>query len=239
MIRPPLTAVNLPAGRLVALSEPVRQSAAPRRSKQPSSPPHAMSAQLIDGKSVAAEVRDRIRLRVADRLAAGKRPPGLAVILVGDDPASSIYVRNKRVACEEAGFVSRSYDLPGDTRPQALFELIDELNEDDAVDGILVQLPLPEGIDQSKVIERILGDFPDRRFVLVGDSGEQDPEIYAALARKHPGQIVCILVRSVDGSTREDPRFGAAFEGIPGDRWRVFGAAGELGEVLPPVPPQP
>ena len=109
-----------------------------------------MSAKLIDGKSVAAEIRDRIRRRVADRLAAGKRPPGLAVILVGEDPASGIYVRNKRLACEEAGFVSRDYDLPGDTRPQALFELIDELNEDDAVNGILVQLPLPEGIDQSK-----------------------------------------------------------------------------------------
>ena len=155
MIRPPLTAVNLHGGRLVALSDPVRQSAGPRRRGQPSSPPHAMSAQLIDGKTVAADIRDRIRRRVADRLAAGKRPPGLAVILVGDDPASAIYVRNKRKACEEAGFVSRSYDLPGDTRRQALFELIDELNEDDAVDGILVQLPLPEAIDQSKVIERI------------------------------------------------------------------------------------
>ena len=114
-----------------------------------------MSAELIDGKKVAAEYREKIRQRVADRVAAGQRVPGLAVILVGSDPASGIYVRNKRTACETAGFVSRSYDLPGDTSQKQLFALIDELNEDPAIDGILVQLPLPDGIDQSKVIERI------------------------------------------------------------------------------------
>jgi phosphatidate phosphatase APP1 len=92
---------------------------------------------------------------------------------------------------------------------------------------------------KSKVIEGILADFPDRRFILVGDSGEQDPEIYAALAREHPGQIVRILIRDVDGSGRGQPRYKAAFEGIPGDRWRVFRDPDELGDFLPNVPPQP
>ena len=114
-----------------------------------------MSAQLIDGKQVAGEIRDRIRQRVAGRVAAGQRPPGLAVILVGNDPASAIYVRNKRKACEEAGFLSQSHDLPADASESELFELIDRLNRDPAIDGILVQLPLPPHMDQSKVIERI------------------------------------------------------------------------------------
>jgi methylenetetrahydrofolate dehydrogenase (NADP+)/methenyltetrahydrofolate cyclohydrolase len=114
-----------------------------------------MSAQVIDGKKIAADIREKIRQRVAGRLAAGQRAPGLAVILVGEDPASAIYVRNKRKACDEAGFLSRAYDLPGDADEAQLFALIDELNADPAIDGILVQLPLPAAIDQSKVIERI------------------------------------------------------------------------------------
>ncbi len=92
---------------------------------------------------------------------------------------------------------------------------------------------------KSKVIEGILADFPERGFILVGDSGEQDPEIYGALARRHPGQIVRILIRDVDGSTKAHPRFQAAFQGIPGDRWRVFRDPEELGDVLPSVPPEP
>jgi phosphatidate phosphatase APP1 len=92
---------------------------------------------------------------------------------------------------------------------------------------------------KSRVIEKILADFPDRRFVLVGDSGEQVPEIYGALAREHPGQIVRILIRSVDGSTREDPRYQAAFAEISGDRWRVFGGWEALRDVLPARPPRP
>ena len=92
---------------------------------------------------------------------------------------------------------------------------------------------------KSKVIEGILADFPDRRLILLGDSGEQDPEIYGALARKHPDQIVRILIRSVDGSGKEHPRFQAAFEGIPGDRWRVFRDPDELGDVLRSIRPQP
>ena len=111
-----------------------------------------MPAQLIDGKAFAAEIRRDIQRRVAGR----RRAPGLAVVLVGSDPASKIYVRNKRQACDEAGFVSRAFDLPADTSEGKLLGLIDELNRDPAVDGILVQLPLPPHIRTEQVIERIL-----------------------------------------------------------------------------------
>ena len=111
-----------------------------------------MPAQLIDGKAFAAEIRRDIRRQVAAR----RRAPGLAVVLVGQDPASEIYVRNKRQACDEAGFVSRAFDLPADTSEAKLLALIDELNRDPALDGILVQLPLPVHIRTEQVIERIL-----------------------------------------------------------------------------------
>lgn len=114
-----------------------------------------MTARLIDGKAIARDIRDRLRQEIALRRAAGHRPPGLAVILVGGEPASSIYVRNKRAACEEVGVLSRDYDLPAGTRQVDLLRLIDELNADPAVDGILVQLPLPPHIDEVAVIERI------------------------------------------------------------------------------------
>lgn len=117
-----------------------------------------MSAKIIDGKAIAQSVRQAVAARVQQRLAAGQRAPGLAVILVGQDPASQVYVGSKRRACEEVGFLSRSYDLPADTSESALLELIDELNADAAVDGILVQLPLPAHIDSTKVIERIQPD---------------------------------------------------------------------------------
>ena len=111
-----------------------------------------MPAQLIDGKAFAAEIRRDIQQQVAAR----RRAPGLAVVLVGQDPASEIYVRNKRQACDEAGFVSRAFDLPADTSEAKLLALIDELNRDPAIDGILVQLPLPAHIRTEQVIERIL-----------------------------------------------------------------------------------
>jgi len=114
-----------------------------------------MTAQLIDGKSIAAEVRARIRDAIASRSAGGLRQPGLAVVLVGADPASQIYVRNKRSACEEVGILARDYDLPATTTEADLLALIDALNADPAVDGILVQLPLPAHIDETAVIERI------------------------------------------------------------------------------------
>ncbi len=117
-----------------------------------------MTATLIDGKAVAAKVREEIKQQVERRLAEGKRPPGLAVILVGQDPASQVYVNNKRKACAEAGIVSKSFDLPDTTSQEELLGIIDALNEDRDVDGILVQLPLPSHIDSETVIERIRPD---------------------------------------------------------------------------------
>lgn len=117
-----------------------------------------MTAQLIDGKAIAQSIRQQLKQKVAARQAAGQRIPGLAVILVGADPASQVYVGSKRKACEEVGFISRSYDLPDSTSEEELLALIDSLNEDAAIDGILVQLPLPEHIKESKVIERIRPD---------------------------------------------------------------------------------
>jgi methylenetetrahydrofolate dehydrogenase (NADP+)/methenyltetrahydrofolate cyclohydrolase len=114
-----------------------------------------MPAQIIDGKAIAGRIRQELAARIAARVAAGLRPPGLAVILVGDDPASQIYVRNKRSACAETGIVSRDYDLPAATSEAAILRLIDELNADPAVDGILVQLPLPGHVSETAVIERI------------------------------------------------------------------------------------
>ena len=117
-----------------------------------------MSAQIIDGKAVAATVRLNVKEKVKLRVAAGKRAPGLAVVLVGNDPASEIYVGSKRRACEEVGFVSKSFDLPAECTQQTLLALIDQLNTDDSIDGILVQLPLPAAMDTTQVLERIRPD---------------------------------------------------------------------------------
>ncbi|MBK0001420.1 bifunctional methylenetetrahydrofolate dehydrogenase/methenyltetrahydrofolate cyclohydrolase FolD [Erwinia sp. S43] len=114
-----------------------------------------MVAKIIDGKTIAQQVRQEVAEKVQQRLAAGKRAPGLAVVLVGENPASQIYVGSKRRACEEVGFLSRSYDLPATTSEAELLDLITELNNDPAIDGILVQLPLPAGIDNVKVLEHI------------------------------------------------------------------------------------
>ncbi|HHQ6580156.1 TPA: bifunctional methylenetetrahydrofolate dehydrogenase/methenyltetrahydrofolate cyclohydrolase FolD [Serratia fonticola] len=117
-----------------------------------------MAAKIIDGKTIAQQVRNEVAEQVKQRLAAGKRAPGLAVVLVGENPASQIYVASKRKACEEVGFISRSYDLPASTTEPELLALIDKLNADKEIDGILVQLPLPAGIDNVKGLERISPD---------------------------------------------------------------------------------
>lgn len=114
-----------------------------------------MSANIIDGKAIAKQVRTSVAERVAERKAQGLRAPGLAVVLVGQDPASQVYVGSKRKACEEVGFVSKSFDLPGDATQQQLLDLVEQLNNDSDVDGILVQLPLPEGLDAEQILERI------------------------------------------------------------------------------------
>lgn len=117
-----------------------------------------MTARIIDGKAISAEVQQAVHRQVAARMDLGKRPPGLAVIQIGEDPASGIYVRNKRKACERARIMSRDFDLPGTTTQAQLLELIDRLNADTEIDGILVQLPLPDHLDTEEVIERIRPD---------------------------------------------------------------------------------
>jgi methylenetetrahydrofolate dehydrogenase (NADP+)/methenyltetrahydrofolate cyclohydrolase len=141
-----------------------------------------MSARIIDGKAIAADIRKNTRQRVDTLLSQGARQPGLAVVLVGSDPASEIYVRNKRTACEEAGLLSRAYDLPATTSQQQLLSLIDKLNDDPAIDGILVQLPLPEPLDATAVIERI---HPDK------DVDGFHPQNVGCLALRMPGLRPC------------------------------------------------
>lgn len=114
-----------------------------------------MTAQNIDGKLISQTVRSEVAARVKARTQAGLRAPGLAVVLVGEDPASQVYVGSKRKACEEVGFVSKSFDLPATATEHELLTLVDQLNEDPEIDGILVQLPLPAGIDTTHVLERI------------------------------------------------------------------------------------
>ncbi|MGA7802163.1 MAG: bifunctional methylenetetrahydrofolate dehydrogenase/methenyltetrahydrofolate cyclohydrolase FolD [Gammaproteobacteria bacterium] len=123
-----------------------------------SSTGNAMTAQIIDGKAIAAQVRASLRDRVSERIATGLRRPGLAVVLVGTDPASEVYVRGKRRDCEDVGILSKAFDLPSDISQRKLLDLIDRLNDDAELDGILVQLPLPAHIDPETVIERIRPD---------------------------------------------------------------------------------
>ncbi len=114
-----------------------------------------MSAKVIDGKRIAQEIRLEVRAGADALERAGSRRPGLAVVMVGDNPASAVYVRNKRRACEETGIVSVAHDLPASTGEAELLALIDRLNADPAIDGILVQLPLPAHIAPVAVLERI------------------------------------------------------------------------------------
>jgi methylenetetrahydrofolate dehydrogenase (NADP+)/methenyltetrahydrofolate cyclohydrolase len=114
-----------------------------------------MSARILDGKGIAEALLDDLAKRVQARLAAGKPAPGLAVVLVGDDPASAVYVRNKRRAAAKVGIRAVDYDLPAGTSDEELLALIDQLNADPAIHGILVQLPLPGGRDGSHLIHRI------------------------------------------------------------------------------------
>ena len=114
-----------------------------------------MTARLIDGKAISAEVREAIRQTVEQRLASGFRAPALATVLIGEEPASQVYVRNKRRACAAAGIRSIDHNLSAATSELELLALIDACNRDEAIDGILVQLPLPAHIDPLKVIRKI------------------------------------------------------------------------------------
>lgn len=117
-----------------------------------------MTANIIDGKTIASTIRRDIKTRVEQRLTQGLRAPGLAVILIGEDAASQVYVNSKRKACAEVGFVSKAYDFPPSVAQAELLALIDELNADPTIDGILVQQPLPKHIDAEIVVERIRPD---------------------------------------------------------------------------------
>src|SRR5688572_24998079 len=117
-----------------------RAHCAPIRPPQPRSP---MSARILDGKGIADALLDDLARRVQVRLKAGRSAPGLAVVLVGEDPASAVYVRNKRRAAKKVGIRAIDYDLPAQTSDEELAALIDRLNADPAIHGILVQLPLP------------------------------------------------------------------------------------------------
>lgn len=141
-----------------------------------------MVAELLDGKRIADELIEGIRLRVRDRLRAGQGAPGLAVVLVGENPASQVYVRNKRRACERAGFITRDFDLPATTSETELLALIDQLNTAADIHGILVQLPLPPQIDSRRVIQRI---SPRK------DVDGFHPENVGRLAQREPGLRPC------------------------------------------------
>ncbi|MCB2261878.1 MAG: bifunctional methylenetetrahydrofolate dehydrogenase/methenyltetrahydrofolate cyclohydrolase FolD [Candidatus Thiosymbion ectosymbiont of Robbea hypermnestra] len=115
-----------------------------------------MSARILDGKTISADLRAGVKARVEALLAGGGRRPGLAVVLLGRDPASEVYVRNKRNACAQVGFYSELHGLSEASSQGQLLALIDALNADSRIDGILIQLPLPDRIDTEAVIERIL-----------------------------------------------------------------------------------
>ena len=117
-----------------------------------------MTAKIIDGKAIAEKVKEQVAKGVEERVANGLRRPGLAVILVGDDAASQVYVRNKTNACEKVGFKSEGIILPSTTAQVEIEALIDRFNADEEIDGILVQLPLPEHLDSDALLERIKPD---------------------------------------------------------------------------------
>lgn len=141
-----------------------------------------MTAQILDGRNVAAKERQRSAARAADFVSKFGRAPGLAVVKVGDDPASQVYVRNKRKACEECGIASFAYDLPATTSREELLALIQKLNHDDAVDGILLQLPLPKGLDSTEIMDTI---DPAK------DVDGFHPTNTGLLAQKRPGLRPC------------------------------------------------
>jgi methylenetetrahydrofolate dehydrogenase (NADP+)/methenyltetrahydrofolate cyclohydrolase len=117
-----------------------------------------MTASIIDGKKYADEIRAEVAQKVKDRIALGKPVPGLATVLVGDDPASRTYVRSKHKACQQAGILSFSHELPANSSQAQVEGLIHELNEDQRVNGILVQLPLPKGLDEEKALNAVSVD---------------------------------------------------------------------------------
>jgi methylenetetrahydrofolate dehydrogenase (NADP+) / methenyltetrahydrofolate cyclohydrolase len=174
------------------------------------------TAILLDGKAVGLKVRREVAARAAQLAQRLGRPPGLAVVQVGEDPASSVYVRNKRKAAAEAGIASFAHDLPASTRQAELLELIERLNRDEQVDGILVQLPLPNGLDASRVMDAI-------------DPGKDVDGFHAIntglLAQKRPALRPCTPL----GVIRLAEEYGIALRGL---KATVVGASNIVGRPM-------
>jgi len=174
------------------------------------------NAVVLDGKAVAARVRAEVKTRAAAFLQQRGRPPGLAVVKVGSDPASAVYVRNKRLACEEAGIRSFAFDLPDSIGRDALVAQVKALNDDTAVDGILVQLPLPTGLDTNEIMD------------LVDPSKDVDgfhPYNTGLLAQKRPRLRPCTPY----GVIRLAQEYGVALQGV---RATVVGASNIVGRPM-------
>lgn len=171
---------------------------------------------LLDGKAVAAKVRGEVAARAAELAGRLARPPGLAVVQVGEDPASSVYVRNKRKAAAEAGIASYAHDLPATTSDSELLALIDRLNREERVDGILVQLPLPNGLDASRVMDAI-----DPRKDVDGFHAVNT----GLLAQKRPALRPCTPL----GVIRLAAEYGIALRGL---KAAVVGASNIVGRPM-------
>ena len=176
----------------------------------------AGGALLLDGKLVAARVRAAVAARAAQFAARHGRRPGLAVVQVGEDPASSVYVRNKRSASQEAGIESFAHDLPVSTREGQILALINALNHDERVDGILVQLPLPAGVDSNRVMDAV---DP------VKDVDGFHPVNTGLLAQKRPRLRPCTPF----GVIRLAQEYGLALTGL---RATVVGASNIVGRPM-------
>jgi len=178
--------------------------------------PQSRGAQILDGKAVAAKVRTQVARRAANFAEEYQRPPGLAVVQVGEDPASSVYVRNKRRASQEAGIESFAYDLPADTSEDRIIALVEALNHDQRVDGILVQLPLPKGVDANRVMDAV-----DPR----KDVDGFHPVNTGLLAQKRPRLRPCTPY----GVIRLAEDYGIALTGL---RATVVGASNIVGRPM-------
>ncbi|HEX5461970.1 MAG TPA: bifunctional methylenetetrahydrofolate dehydrogenase/methenyltetrahydrofolate cyclohydrolase FolD [Steroidobacteraceae bacterium] len=174
------------------------------------------TAIILDGKAVAMKVRGEVAARAAELAGRLGRSPGLAVIQVGEDPASSVYVRNKRKAAAQAGIASFAYDLPATTSESELLALVDLLNRDEAVDGILVQLPLPKGLDATRVMDAV---EPSK------DVDGFHPVSTGMLAQKRPALRPCTPL----GVIRLAAEYGIALRGL---KATVVGASNIVGRPM-------
>ena len=180
------------------------------------SSPGSAATIVLDGKAVATKVRGEVATRAAQLAGRLGRPPGLAVVQVGEDPASRVYVRNKRKAAAEAGIVSFAYDLPAATSQSDLLALIDLLNGDETVDGILVQLPLPKGLDATSVMDAV---DPNK------DVDGFHPVSTGMLAQKRPALRPCTPL----GVIRLAEEYGIALRGL---KATVVGASNIVGRPM-------